>query len=76
MEEQTHEQSEKSWKIDKVNKGLTHHVNFKEMQKNEVDGNQRKREGSHEVRKNELKNEWCKYRKKGGVKTKIDVQFF
>ena len=56
LEEQMCEQSKKLWNMEKVNKGLTDYVNYKEMQKNEADGNQRKRdqrqrEGSCEVRK-------------------------
>ena len=62
----------------KVNKGLADYVNHKEMQKNEADGNQRKRdqrqqEESHEVRK-KLKNEGHEHRNKGSMETKIFVQ--
>ena len=53
-------------------------MNRKEIQKKEVDTNQRKRDqrprqGRHEVRKKELKTEWYTFRKKGVVTTKIVV---
>ena len=74
-----HEKSKKLWKIEKVNKGLTDCVNYKETNKKEAEGtqrltrDQRQRAGSYEVRKKELKNEGRKHRKKGSVKTKIFV---
>ena len=77
-----HEKSKKLWKIEKVKKGLTDYINYKEIKKKEVDGtqrstrDQRQRAGSYEVRKKELKNEGCEHRKKGSVKTKIIMQFF
>ena len=75
LEEKMHEQEEKLKKMERVNKGLTEHVNYKEMQMNEADRNQRKREqrqreGSYRIRNNELKNEWCEYRKKENVKVR------
>ena len=48
--------------MEKVNKGLIDCMNYKEMKKKKADGTQRlkrdkrQREGSHEVRKTELKN--------------------
>ena len=47
--------------MEKVNKGLTDHVNYKEIQNKEADGtqrlkrDQRQREWSHEVRKKNWK---------------------
>ena len=57
LEEQMREQEKQLEKMERVNKGLTEHVNFKEMQMNEANRNQRtqdqrQREGSHRVRNN------------------------
>ena len=44
LEEKMHEQEQKLMKIERVNKGLTDHVNHKEIQTNEAERNQRKLE--------------------------------
>ena len=75
LKEQMHEQEKKLKKMERVNKGLTEHVNCKEMQmngahRNQRNRHQRQREGSCRVRNKELKKEGCEHRKKENVKVR------